>query len=452
MSKPEEKKMSRRTYLQVAGGTVVGLAVGGALGYLAKPPEVRTVISTLTETVTVTGTAPPPPPPPALGKTEILIGGTLPLSGVAAGDAARFQHGMQMAVDKVNAEGGILGAKLKLVLYDDGFDPSKIASLYEVLITKDKVDLLVPSYGAPMTFPALAQAEKYDKIMVAGYTASQELSQKYGGRYYFSIDTQPSPNYSVWFYKGMSDFLWDFDKWNYKTDIPKPTKIAILNENQFWGIEQHKIWKPMVESQGWEVVVDEFVEMGQVEFSDILTKIRVNKPDVIFVEFFYFRAVMFVKQMYEQRVNANFVAISESGTGYDWCDPEKGVGPGLGNGIITFAYVPKTYHAGASDYLRTKSQELYGSKPGFLEAAGFAQVEVIGEAVKRAGSVSSDALRKTLLSEKFDTCYTAAKFDNEGTNTLFRPPVGQWINGDIEIVYPVDAATSKPVYPYSPTA
>jgi len=76
----EEPKVSRRKYLQIAGGTVVGLAVGGALGYLAKPSEVTTVTSTLTETVTVTGTAPPPttlPPTPA--KRLVRIGNAWPI-------------------------------------------------------------------------------------------------------------------------------------------------------------------------------------------------------------------------------------------------------------------------------------------------------------------------------------------------------------------------------------
>jgi multiple sugar transport system substrate-binding protein len=87
MSKPEEKKMSRRAYLQVAGGTIVGLAVGGALGYLAKPTEVTTVTSTstLTQTVTLTGTAPPPTTPalPGAGVSDRAIAGAKQL--VASG-------------------------------------------------------------------------------------------------------------------------------------------------------------------------------------------------------------------------------------------------------------------------------------------------------------------------------------------------------------------------------
>jgi len=58
MSSSEGKKLSRRKYLELTAGAVAGLAVGGALGYLAKPAEM--VTQTATETVTVTGTVPPP--------------------------------------------------------------------------------------------------------------------------------------------------------------------------------------------------------------------------------------------------------------------------------------------------------------------------------------------------------------------------------------------------------
>jgi len=89
MSKPEEeKRISRRTYLQVAGGTVVGLAVGGALGYLAKSSEVTTITSTshLTQTVTAL---------PGAGVSDRAIAGAKQLvasGAVPAGATIKLLH------------------------------------------------------------------------------------------------------------------------------------------------------------------------------------------------------------------------------------------------------------------------------------------------------------------------------------------------------------------------
>jgi len=96
MSKPEESKISRRTYLQLAGGTIAGLVVGGALGYLAKPTEVTTLTSTLTETqtVTVTGTAPPPALPGA-GVSDRAVAGVKQLvasGAIPAGATLKLLH------------------------------------------------------------------------------------------------------------------------------------------------------------------------------------------------------------------------------------------------------------------------------------------------------------------------------------------------------------------------
>lgn len=427
--------MSRREWTALIAGILIGLVIGSGIFYYVWQTTPSVIIV------------------PPLGKEKILIGGTLPLSGFAAADGERFLRGMQLAVDMINEQGGVLGAKLELVILDDAMDPSKVGSLYESLITQYKVDILLAPYGAPMTFPALSNAVKYNKLMITGYTSSKQISEQYGGNIYFSIDTQPKDKgYSVWWYKGLTDFLWSFSEWNYKEGFPRPTKIAIVNENQFWGIEQHDIWKPLAEQQGWEIVVDEFVDIAQTDFSSIISKIMLAKPDVILCEFFFFRCVMFIKQMYEMGVTANFVAMSESGTSYDWIDPTKGVGPGLGNGILTFAYVPKTWHQGRIDYLRNKHYEKYGVQPGLLEASGFAAIELISQAIAKAGSLDTDKLRNVLLTEEFETCYTRVKFDEQGCNTLFNPYIGQWINGDLEIIWPLDKSTAKPIYPYSPTS
>lgn len=381
----------------------------------------------------------------------IKIGCTLPLSGPAGGDGQLFLQGRKLAVEKINNDGGINGKKLELIVRDDSMEPAKVGPLYESLVTDDKVDVFLSSYGAPMTLPAMPVTEKYDKIMVSGYSSSTNLMEQYGGKRFFSVATQPKDKmYVNWFYRGLTNFLWDFSSWNYKKGFPKPTKIAVLNENQLWGIEQNKLWKPYAQRQGWNIVMNEFVEMNQMEFSSIISKIKRLKPDVILAEFFYFRCVPFIKELHEQGVKAPFIAMSESGTTADWLNPEKGVGPKLGNGIITFAYLPKTYHKGGIEYLRKVYKEKYNAKPGFLVAAGYAGVQVIAQAIEKAGTVSTPKLRQSLLNNYFQTCFTPVKFNSMGLNEKFNPIVGQYIGGDLENIYPADVQTHKPIYPYNP--
>lgn len=380
----------------------------------------------------------------SLQKEVIKIGGTLPLTGPSGGDSQCMLNGRLLAVEIINEKGGVLGSKLELIVKDDGFEANKVPLLYESLARDDKIDVFLPSYGAPMTLPAMPTMEKYDKLMVSGYAGGTMLNETYGGHRFFSIDQQSTDKtYVNWWYRMLTNFFWDFDTWNIKEGFPKPKKIAVLSENQLWGIEQHALWKPFAQAQGWDIVVDEFVEMGQMEFSSIISKIKSAQPDIILVEFFFFRCVPFVKQLHEQNVKINFVAASEAGTRTDWIDPTTGAGE-VGNNVITFAL--------SNEYLdeefRTNFYRKFGYYPGFLEATGYAEVELIAKAIEKAGTIETETLRNVILNNTFETCYTPVKFDSVGCNELYDPPIGQWINGELKTIYPKDMMTDEPVYPF----
>jgi branched-chain amino acid transport system substrate-binding protein len=225
--------------------------------------------------------------------------------------------------------------------------------------------------------------------------------------------------------------------------------MVVLNENQLFGIEQHDLWRPYADAQGWNIVHDEFVEWTQMEFSAIISKIKALKPDVIYVNFFFFRAIPLLKQFREQGVRANFIILPEAGTRMDWTDSKTGAGK-IGNGILCFALFSKTYHGGGADDFRKSYQAKHGYRPGFLEATGYADIQTIAQAVELAGSTKTEDVRAALLKGKFETCYTPAKFDSAGLNELWKPVAGQWINDELENVYPPEAQTHKPVYPYAP--
>jgi len=384
------------------------------------------------------------------GPKTIKVGGTLPLSGVAAQDAESILNGRKLAVEKYNGEGGVQGMKFELVMRDDGFQEERVGQLYETMMLKDKCDFFVPSIGAAMAIPAMSLMDKYDKIMFSAFSSNEELIERWGGdRWFASFCVKPERGRANWLYPVFTDFLWDFDKWNYKPDFPKPKTIAILSENQSWGIENHASWKPRAEKQGWDIVVDEFVEMDEVEFSSIISKLKRVKADVILAEFFYFRHVAFGKQLHEQRVTANFVCLSETGFRADWLDPKLGVGPKLANGIITVDLLPKDYPEGGIDDLRTRFKAKFNREPGFLEATGYADIQLIAQAVDQAGgSLETDDIRKALLTGDFKTCYTPVKFSNVGANYVYDPSVGQYIDGELKVVWPAHRATAKPIYPY----
>jgi branched-chain amino acid transport system substrate-binding protein len=82
---------------------------------------------------------------------EVLIGGAISQTGRFAEPASRQVNAIRMWVEEVNGRGGLLGHKINLVLFDDKSDTQTAVKLYEMLITEDKVDLLLAPYSSAIT-------------------------------------------------------------------------------------------------------------------------------------------------------------------------------------------------------------------------------------------------------------------------------------------------------------
>ena len=84
----------------------------------------------------------------AAGAQDIVVGASVALTGKYARTGQDQLHGFEMWVQDVNAHGGLLGRKVRLVYYDDESKPETGARLYEKLINDDKVDLLIGPYAS----------------------------------------------------------------------------------------------------------------------------------------------------------------------------------------------------------------------------------------------------------------------------------------------------------------
>jgi multiple sugar transport system substrate-binding protein len=158
MSKGEEQdKLSRRKYLQVVGGTVAGLVVGGALGYVGKPTvtaPAETVTSTVTETVTGTVTAPPPTTQPPAKKFEGVTITLMQLTGPyfsMAGKPEIYHEWEQETGGKVIVD--------QLAFPD--LHPKLVAALISGTATWDLVNWGPPFYGDVAGTGGLEVLDKY---------------------------------------------------------------------------------------------------------------------------------------------------------------------------------------------------------------------------------------------------------------------------------------------------
>src|SRR5262245_44665009 len=96
----------------------------------------------------------------------IRVGGTLPLTGPLAPVGNIHKLAGEAFVDSVNRRGGLLGRKLQWLLLDDQSQPANTRTLYERLVTADKVDLLMGPYGTSSIIAAMGVAQRYGRLFV----------------------------------------------------------------------------------------------------------------------------------------------------------------------------------------------------------------------------------------------------------------------------------------------
>src|SRR5947209_2933647 len=137
----------------------------------------------------------------ASGK-EILIGGTMALTGPASEPGKWFQRVYDWYFKELNARGGLLGRPVKLQLYDDESDPNKAAQLYDRLISVDKVDLLLAPYPTPTSAAVIPITERNGMVTVNGGTAASSLLKGRGNKYTFTVltplDTSQASTWTGW--------------------------------------------------------------------------------------------------------------------------------------------------------------------------------------------------------------------------------------------------------------
>ena len=172
---------------------------------------------------------------------DIVVGTSVALTGKYARTGQEQLQGFEMWVDEVNARGGLLGRKVRLVHYDDESKPETGAKLYEKLITDDKVDLLIGPYSSDVTMAASTVAEKHGMPMVSSGASASEIWER-GYKNIFGLYT-PANTYM--------DQILEFAK------SKGLRRVALIYENTAFPIDVGNGVKAAAKRLGMEVVFEE---------------------------------------------------------------------------------------------------------------------------------------------------------------------------------------------------
>jgi branched-chain amino acid transport system substrate-binding protein len=358
----------------------------------------------------------------------IRIGASIAITGRDAVQGGYVREGYLLCQQHVNETGGVLGRPIELLIRDDSSDPKTAVSLYEQLLTEDKVDAVLGPYSSPITDAVADVTEKHQKLMVAPTAGTTSIWEK--GRRYLIMVLSPLEAST----EGTIDLA---ARHGLKT-------IALIG-----SLARPAIIKGALElarKQGLEVVVHETFPAGTTEFSALLNQVKAAKPEVLVVGAPPAEAIAFTRQMRELDVNVKLYGATPGGAFPDYYKT-------LGN-TAEFVYSgsywePGLPYPGNQEFVAAY-QQAFTHAPSFLAASSYAGCQLFVDAVKRADSLDADKLREALLKLKSQTVFGDFAVDERGFQVAHKAVTIQWQDGQSAVVWPDAAATSKPRFPTPP--
>ncbi|HIQ13558.1 MAG TPA: branched-chain amino acid ABC transporter substrate-binding protein, partial [Thermoprotei archaeon] len=232
---------------------------------------------------------------------KIVIGGTLGLSGKYSTEGSMSLWGVLTAVKWVNeVNGGIeLSGKkvpIEFKYYDDESKKENVPSLYERLITVDKVDFLLAPYASSLTFAAASVADKYGVIMLSHGGASNIIFEQ-GYEYVVQVLT-PATKYLT----GILDMVKELD--------PDARKVAIIYKDSEFPRMVAEGAKDHAERLGFDVVFYSSYPADATDLTPLLTDMATTNPDIVLASSHFADGQLIASQMAELNINAKAIGIT----------------------------------------------------------------------------------------------------------------------------------------------
>lgn len=370
--------------------------------------------------------------PSSWAQETVKVGIILPLTGGQAAFGEIEKNSFEMALEEINAAGGIGGKKLELVFEDDTGKPEVARSAAEKLITKDNVIMLGGGYGSSETF-AISGVAQQNGIPFLINTGSADKITEQGWDYVFRLNPAVS-DYPV----GLESFL---------TEVVKPKTAAILFEDSNFGSSGSKTFQETCERLGIKVVMNEGYSKGGVDFKPLLVKVKQANPDLVYMISYLMDASLLMGQSMELKIWPKlFVG---GAAGFTLPEFQKKAGKASESVFSATLWYQTLPYPGAMDYYN-KFNKKFGKETEYHGAEAYAAAYVIADTLKRAKSMSREDVKKALAATDLMTVFGPVKFGTHGkkiNQNKLPTYLVQWIDGNLELVWPKEVASKPHVYP-----
>ena len=374
----------------------------------------------------------------ASSKDKIIIGNAISLSGpYAAGSIPTQVNPYDMWLKEINAEGGIYvkkyGKKLpvEILRYDDKSDRGTCVRLVEKLILEDKVDLLLPPWSTGLHFAIAPIVTRYKYPVIGPTVDSLKLREiAHTIPYMFIILNQPPEKAEA--------IVPLCQELGVKT-------AAVIHHADLHGIEFAGYVAPRLAAGGIDIVLYKSYPLGAKDLSPLLKKIKAENVDAMFA--FSYPPGTFLITGQSKAIGLN-PKLFYTSIGTAFSPYREAFGAKVVEGVMgTGAWNPKVPYPGAKEFWDRMTEFAGAGKTDWYgNAFCYSSVQVLQQAIEKAGTLDRVTIRNVIASETFDTVIGPVRFENQ-FNVQSPGEVGQWQKGQFEVVAAKEKRTAEPIYP-----
>ena len=306
---------------------------------------------------------------------SVRIGFNVPLTGFAAADGKSALTGAELAVEQANAEGGVDGKTVELVVYDDQASPKEAAPIATKLASQDKVNLAISGSYSGATRAAAGVFQENGIPYISAYAVHPGITRT--GAFVFRTSF-------VGEVQGRAGAKLAGD------GLGKKRAVLITLKNDF-GKSLAAGFREAADKFGIEILAEYEYGIKDRQFGPIVSKVKSDDPEVIYASGYFFTAGPLVAQLRGAGIEAPIIGQE----GYDSQKFIEIAGPAAEGVIITTSLDRDSEVAETKDFIAAFEKKA-GYKSDMVAASGHTAVKVAVAALRKAGTEDRKAIRDAI--------------------------------------------------------
>ncbi|WP_094545924.1 ABC transporter substrate-binding protein [Petroclostridium xylanilyticum] len=310
----------------------------------------------------------------------IKLATAAPMTGDYAQYGEYSKEGLEMALEEINKNGGVLGKQIELVYGDDKGDPKEAVSVAQKFVNDKGIVGVLGHFFSGATLAAGPIYEQNGVPTLAIASTNPDVPKI--GEYVFRINVGDN-------YQGMQLAKWLYEKKGIK-------RVAVVYDNNDYGKGVSDVFMKTFKELGGEIAtVESYIGGQEKDFNVIVTKIKASKAEAIMMASYPTEGALIAQQARNNGLDIPFICTDSIYTD----DFIKLGGKAVEEAIVVSYFHPSDPRPEVQEFIK-KFKAKYGKEPNSWSPYAYDAMYVMVDAIKRAGSTDKKAIQKALAETK----------------------------------------------------